>query len=143
MAIGLKLRDVKRFGQKVQKGVSTFGRKLAKTAEQVGGAVAPIATLVGGPEAGLAVEGATTAVSKFGRGLEKASGKGIAKGTELFKKAQQPILGAQEIGRAIKGINPKNIDATKMRIGDVAVKRFGAKGIQRGEPGQEMMMMNE
>lgn len=141
MAIGLKLRDVRKFGQKVQKGAATFGRKLAKTAEQVGSVIQPLATAVAGPEAGLAVGKAVEGVSKFGRGLDKTVGKGVNKGTDLFKKVQNPILGAQELTKAIKGARTNDTEGTKMRIGDITVKRFGAKnrGIQRTEPGEEMM----
>ena len=141
MAIGLKMKDIRRFGQKVQKGVATFGRKLAKTAEQVGSVVSPLATVIAGPEAGLAVEGAVRGVSGFGRGLEK-TGKAVDKGIGAFKKIQNPILGAQELTKAIKGARTNDTEGTKMRIGDITVRRFGAKnrGIQRTEPGEEPMM---
>lgn len=132
MAVGLKLRDVRRFGQKVQKGVRTFARKLGNTAEQVGNVIAPIATAVAGPEAGLAVEGAVQGVKGFARGAERLTGKGVMKGERLFKQAQQPILGAQEIANAVK--NPKT---AKIVIGDVVANRFSKgkkQSIQRDAP---------
>lgn len=127
MAVGLKLRDVRRFGQKVQKGVRTFARKLGNTAEQVGSVVAPIAGAIGGKAAEEAVEGAVLGVKGAARGVERLTGKGVMKGERLFKQAQQPILGAQEIARAVK--NPKT---ARVVIGDVMANRFkGGKSIQR------------
>jgi hypothetical protein len=135
MAIGLKLRDVRRFGQKVQKGVKTFARKLGSTAEQVGNVVAPIAGLVAGKAGEEAVEGAVAGVKGFAGGLQALTGKGVSKGTRLFQQAQQPILGVQEIAKAIK--NPKT---AKVVIGDVVANRFkGQKpSIQREESFAEM-----
>lgn len=120
MAIGLKLRDVRRFGQKVQKGVRTFARKLGKTADIVGDVVSPLATAIGGPEAGMAVEKAVKSVKAIGAGAERLTGKGVMKGERLFKQAQQPVLGVQEIARAVQ--NPKT---AKVVIGDVVSNRFG------------------
>ncbi len=137
MAIGLKLRDVRRFGTKLQKGVNTFARKLGKTADVVGSIATPIATAIAGPEGALAVEGAVRGVKGIASQAQRLTGKGVGRGTELFKQIQQPVLGAQELVRDVKGAikNPKD---AQIRIGDTIVRRFGGKAkpsIQReGEP---------
>lgn len=132
MAIGLKVRDVRRFGQKLQKGVRTFARKLGKTADVVGSIVTPLATTLGGAEAGLAVSGAVEGVKGIGRTAERLTGKGVGKGVELFKQAQQPVLGGQEL---VKGVQKalKSPEQGQIMIGDVLAKRFGAnmQNIQR------------
>lgn len=140
MAIGLKLRDVRRFGTKLQKGVNTFARKLGKTADVVGSIATPIAGAVAGEAGEAAVKGAVESVKGFAKGAQRITGKGVGKGTELFKQIQQPVLGAQELVRDIKGaaVNPKT---AQIRIGDTLVRRFGAKAkpsIQRdGEPAND------
>lgn len=140
MAIGLKLRDIRRFGTKLQKGVNTFARKLSKTADVVGSIATPIATVVAGPEGALAVKGAVEGVKGIAKGAQRLTGKGIGKGTELFKQIQQPVLGARELVGDIKSAvqNPKT---AQIRIGDTIVRRFGGKAqpsIQR-----EGEVMNE
>lgn len=133
MAIGLKLRDVRRFGQKVQKGVRTFARKLGKTADIVGDVVSPLAMAIGGPEAGMAVEKAVSGVKAVAGGAERLTGKGVMKGERLFKQAQQPILGVQEIARAVQ--NPKT---ARVVIGDVVANRFkGKQSLQRDAQPQD------
>lgn len=135
MSPGLKLRDVRRFGQKLQKGVGTFARKLGKTADVVGSIVTPLATAVAGPEAGLAVQGAVKTVKGVARQAERLTGKGVDRGTKLFKQIQQPVLGARELAGDIRSA-VKNPKEAQIRIGDTLVRRFGAKGkpsIQREE----------
>lgn len=134
MAIGLKLRDVRRFGQKVQKGVKTFARKLGNTAQQVGDVVSPIAGAIGGKAAEEAVEGAVRGVKSAAQGVERLAGKGVGKSERLFKQIQQPVLGAQEIARAVQ--NPKT---ARVEIGGVIANRFKGKrqSIQRDAGGND------
>lgn len=131
MAIGLKMSQVKRFGQKVSKGAATFGRKLAKTAEAVGAVATPIATAIN-PALGAEVAAATQAVSKFGRGTQRLADKGVARAEDLFRKAQAPVLGVQEIARQARGAM-KNPAGTQVQIGETIARRFGKgrPGIQR------------
>lgn len=125
---GLKLRDVRRFGRKVERGAKRFGRGLAKTAEVVGAIATPIATAIN-PALGAEVATATQAVSKFGRSTERIAGKGVGKALDTFKQAQQPILAGRELVREAKGAirNPKEAE---MRIGETLVNR----GLKRAKP---------
>lgn len=138
MAIGLKLRDVRRFGSKLQKGVNVFARKLGKTADVVGSIATPIATAVAGPAGGLAVQEAVQGVKGVTKQAQRLTGKGVGKGTELFKQIQQPVLGVQELAGDIRSA-VKNPKQAEMRIGETLVRRFGAKAppsIQRDSQGQ-------
>lgn len=134
MAIGLKLRDVRRFGTKLQKGVNTFARKLSKGADIVGSIATPIATVIAGPAGGAAVQGAVQSVKGLAKGAQRLTGQGVGMGTKLFKQIQQPVLGARELVEDIKSA-AKNPKTAQIRIGDTLVRRFGTKAqpsIQRG-----------
>lgn len=126
MAIGLKLRDVRRFGTKLQKGVNVFARKLGKTADVVGSIASPIAGVVAGSAGEEAVKQAVAGVKGVARQAERLTGKGVGKGTELFKQIQQPVLGARELVGDVKSAikNPKD---AQIRIGETLVNRFGTK----------------
>jgi hypothetical protein len=126
MAVGLKLRDVRRFGTKLQKGVGTFARKLGKTADIVGSVASPIASIVAGRAGEEAVEQAIKGVKSGARQVERLTDKGVGKGLKGFKTLQQGTLGAQELARGVKGA-VKNPQEAKMRIGDTLVNRFGKK----------------
>lgn len=136
MAIGLKLRDVRRFGAKVQKGVHTFARKLGKTADVVGAIATPLATAIAGPAGGAMVAQGVGAVKKMAGTAERLTGKGVAKGTELFKQIQQPVLGARELIQGAKTAIT-NPEQGQIMIGDTLAKRFPSKntrGLQRDTP---------
>lgn len=124
MAIGLKLRDVRRFGQKVQKGVRTFARKVGKSADIVSAIATPLATMVGGPAAGLAVNRGIAGVKALAQKGERLTGQGVERGTELFKQLQQPVLGARELVKGAK-VALKNPEQGTIMIGDVMANRFG------------------
>lgn len=133
MAIGLKLRDVRRFGQKVQKGVKTFGRKLANTADVVGAIATPLATAIAGPEGGIVVGKAVEGVKKLGRGAERLADKGAMKSERLFKQVQAPVLGAREIVEGAK-VAMKRPEQGELMIGNTLAKRFpsrNTKSLQR------------
>jgi len=136
MAIGLKLRDVRKFGQKITKTAGQVGRKLSKVAEGVGSVAVPIVSAVN-PALGAEVAAGVQAVSKFGKSTERLAGKAASRGEQLFKTAQQPLLGAREIVGAAKGAM-KNPEATQIRIGDVVANRFKkpSRSIQRTEGGE-------
>lgn len=124
MAIGLKLRDVRRFGQKLQRGVHTFARKVGKTADVIGAVASPIATAIAGPEGGMAVEKAIQSVKGIAGGAERLTGKGVARGEKIFKQIQAPVLGAREIVQGAK-MAVKNPAQAKIMIGDVLSNRLG------------------
>ena len=132
MAFGLKLRNVKRFGQKLQHGVNTFARKLGKTADVIGAIATPIATAIGGPAGAAMVSETVSGVKGVARTAERLTGKGVAKGEKLFKQIQQPVLGVQEI---VKGAQQaiKNPQEGQIMIGNAIARRFPQKnkGIQR------------
>jgi len=137
MAIGLKLKDVRRFGQRVQKGAKVFGRKLAGTAEAVGSVLTPIASAIN-PELGEQVQSGVQAVKKFGKSTERLAGKGTAQGEKLFKQIQQPVLGAREIAQGVK-MAAKNPQQAQIMIGETVARRFPGgknKSIQRTEGGE-------
>lgn len=133
MAIGLKLRDIRRFGQKVQRGVHTFARKLGNTADIVGSIATPLATAIAGPAAGAMVSQGVGAVKKLAGSAERLTAKGVAGGEKLFKQIQAPVLGAQELVGGAK-VAMKNPEQGELMIGNTLAKRFpsrNTKGLQR------------
>ena len=76
MAIGLKIRDVRRFGRKLEKGVRTVGRGIARGADVFGAIATPIATAIGGPAAGIAVSKGVEGVKKLAQKAEQLTSKG-------------------------------------------------------------------
>lgn len=132
MSIGLKLKDVRRFGQKVQRGVRNIARKIEKGTDVASSILTPIAGAVAGPEGIAAVEGLAKGVKSAARGVEKATSVGVGRGTKAFKAIQQPVLGARELAQAAKGA-VKNPAQAQIRIGDVIANRMPQKkrSIQR------------
>ena len=126
MGIGLKLKSIRRFGQKLKRGVHTFARKVANSADIVGAIATPFATAIGGPAGAAAVQGAVQGVKKVSRGVARLTDKGVDGGERLFKQIQQPVLGARELVRDVKTA-VKNPEQGQIMIGDTLVKRFGAK----------------
>lgn len=131
MAVGLKLKDVKRFGTKVQKGVRNVARKIEKGASVVEN-LAPIAGIVAGPEAAAGLKSLAGSVKGVAKGAEAATEIGTAKGIQGFKALQQPVLGARELAQAARGAISNPAQANVM-IGDTLAKRFPSmkQNIQR------------
>lgn len=131
MAVGLKLKDVRRFGQKVQKGVKNIARKIEKGADIAGSVLTPIAGAVAGTAGMEAVQGLTKGVKSAARGVEKATDVGVGRGLKAIKAVQQPLLGAREIAQAAKGA-VRNPAQAQVRIGEAVASRFPRKqSIQR------------
>jgi hypothetical protein len=130
MAKGLQLKDVRRFGTKLSKGVSTIGRKVAKTAEGIGSVVVPIASAVN-PALGAELEAGLGAISKIGRKAGSVAERASSRAEQAFRTVQQPALGAREIGRAIG--TKMAPEERKVVIGDVVMNRLKKRqgGIQR------------
>ena len=131
----LKLRNVKRFGQKLAGVGRQFGRKLsqvAKAAEAIG---TPIAGAIAGPEGAALVKGASESAQKLGRSIEKASTKAGGTSERLFKQIQSPVLGAQEILKQSQQAM-RNPEQAQIMIGETIARRFPSKqssNIQRTE----------
>ena len=104
MAIGLKLRDVRRFGRKLERGIRTVGRGLAKGASFVEPFAAPIATAFGGPEAGVLTSKILGNVKALGAAGSKFTGKGLLKGAIN--------IGEEELGRQQALRNARSIQST-------------------------------
>lgn len=134
MSIGLKLKDVRRFGQKVQKGVRNIARKIEKGTDVASSILTPLATAVAGAEGAAAVQGLAKGVKSAARGVEKATDIGLGKGTKAFKAIQQPILGARELAQVAKGAI-RNPAQAQVRIGEVISNRnpSNRRSIQRTE----------
>lgn len=141
MAIGLKMRDVRRFGQKVQKGVRNIARKISSGAGTVADVVSPLATMIN-PELGMGVEALARGVQKGAKQVERLTDKGVAAGGKGFKTLQQPVLGVRELAKVGQEIakNPmkalKNPEQAKIMIGDVVAARMKprkAGGVQRSD----------
>lgn len=119
----LKLKNVKRFGQKLTGFGKQLGQKISQVSKAVESVATPIAGIIGGPEAALAVKGASEGAQKLGRQLERVSGKAASKGERLFKQIQSPVLAAQEIGRQAQGAL-KNPEQAQVMIGETLARRF-------------------
>ena len=145
MAIGLKLRDVRRFGQKIQKGVRNIARKVEKGADIASSILTPFAGAIAGPEGIAAVKGLTQGIKGAARGVERVTGKGVGKGTKLFQSIQQPVLGAQELVKGIKTA-VRNPAEGEIMMGNTLASRFPQRkmrgGIQRSD-GSVVMPVND
>lgn len=139
MAIGLKMRDVRRFGQKVQKGVRNIARKISSGAGTVADVVSPLATMIN-PELGMGVEVLARGVQKGAKQVERLTDKGVAAGGKGFKTLQQPVLGVRELGGVAQKIAAKPMEylkepeKAKIMIGDAVAARMKPRkkgGIQR------------
>lgn len=122
----LKMKNVKRFGQKLTGFGKQLGRKITQVSKAVEAVGVPIATAIGGPEAGLAVKGASESAQKIGRGVERLSGKVASKSQKVFKQIQNPVLGVQEIARQAQGAM-KNPEQAQIMIGETIARRFPSK----------------
>ena len=121
MAIGLKIRDVRRFGRKLEKGVRTVGRGIARGADVFGAIATPIATAIGGPAAGIAVSKGVEGVKKLAQKAEQLTSKGVSKGIGLYKRGEDIVYGTKDVAR---GIGQAFKDPTKgnIMIGDAIAR---------------------
>jgi hypothetical protein len=92
MTLGLKLRNVKKFGGKVMGAVRTVGRGLKTGIKFIEPFAPMIAGAIGGPEAAVGVSQLLSQVKKGAEAASKIKGGSVLKNVGEFTKQQLPAL---------------------------------------------------
>lgn len=92
MAIGLKMRDLRRLGRKLEGGVRSIGKGIKKAVKIAEPFVVPIAGAIGGSAGEELAKTGLQAVGKFGKQVEGLTQQKALKGIGRLAEKRLPAL---------------------------------------------------